>query len=102
MCFENLICLTTQLVEFELRGKFVNGEVIWSKISTLKLYGSYEQQLGRKTSPSAHVLYFHFLCYPLPLPPRGLLVRVMFMGPGIIRGYLNQSTNTLFHWSSSQ
>ena len=69
MCFENLICLTTQLVEFELRGKFVNGEVIWSKISTLKLYGSYERQLGRKTSPSAHVLYFHFLCYPLPPPP---------------------------------
>ena len=63
----------------------MNGDAIWSKILTLKVYGSYEQQLGRKTSPAlltAHVLYFHFLCYP---PPALLYpaLRVMFMGPTV-------------------
>ena len=56
----------------------MNGDAIWSKILTLKVYGSYEQQLGRKTSPAlltAHVLYFHFLCYPPPCSPRVPLQR---------------------------
>ena len=56
----------------------MNVDAIWSKILTLKVYGSYEQQLGRKTSPAlltAHVLYFHFLCYPPPSSPRVPLQR---------------------------
>ena len=67
----------------------MNGDAIWSKILTLKVYGSYEQQLGRKTSPAllaAHVLYFHFLCYPPPPPCPPPAPRVMFMGPTVAGG----------------
>ena len=79
---------TVTTVEFEFRGKFVNGEVIWSKILTLKVYGSYERQLGRKTPSPAHVLYFHFLCYPLPSPPLQGCVSCSWdqQLPGVARG----------------